>query len=894
MPGRSRDTPVVRAASPRRAPWRAYLALAALATLLYLAGPLAAGPVFNLLGASSAVAVVAGAAIHRPRGRFAWYLLALGQVLFVAGDVLAYNYEGLFGAELPFPSAADPLYLAMYPCLATGLFWLLRLRHPARDRAGLIDALVVAIGFGTVSWAYLIAPYAHDASLTLLQRLTSMAYPVADLVVLGVAVRLLLGGGRRGPSSHLLVVALLALLTTDAVYGWASVNGGYDPGGLLDAGWLCFYVLCGTAALHPSMRLLSEPAGAPRQGLSRRRLALLAGTSLLAPGLGLLRELLDQPPEPVITGAAGVLFLLVLARLTGLARAQEELVESHLRRRYETRLAALVQHATDVVSVVGADGRLAYVTPSAGRLLGRGADDLTGERLDELVHPDERADVRRFLGSLAAGSSGSIRFRLRHGDGTWRDTETLATNLHDEETVGGVVLNTRDVSERAALERRLEHQAFHDALTGLPNRALFQDRVAHALTRHRRHGSQFAVIFLDLDDFKTVNDSLGHAAGDTVLRAVAERLAGAARATDSAARLGGDEFALLLEGFGDELEVLVVADRIIAAVGRPIRVAGHELQTTPSLGIAFSGGEATSAEDLLRDADAAMYLAKERGKGRHAVFEPGMHASAVERLERKAELQRAVRDGDFSLVYQPIVDLATGEIAGVEALARWEHATRGAVSPAEFIPLAEQTGLIVDLGRALLHEACREAARLQALVPGGRPLVMSVNLSARQLQSERLVGDVRAALEESGLPPGCLVLELTESALIHDVDLAVARLAALRALGVSVALDDFGSGYSSLTYIRRLPVDVLKIDRSFIQEIAHGSAQTQALTASILDLAGILALRTVAEGIEDEGQLDRLRQLGCTYGQGYHLHKPLHPADLEALVRVRPRVSLET
>ncbi|HWT25105.1 MAG TPA: EAL domain-containing protein [Solirubrobacteraceae bacterium] len=857
---------------------------------LYLAGPLGVGPVYNLLGASSAAAIAVGVARHRPRAPIAWWLIALGQALFVCGDVLAYNYETLFGRALPFPSVADPLYLAMYPCLAGGLLVLARRRGSSRDRAGVLDALIVASGLGTLSWAYLMAPYAHDATLTLAERLTSMAYPLADLVLLAVAVRLLLGARHGGASSPLLALGFVALLATDAVYGWLSINGGYTPGGLLDVGWIAFYVLCGAAALHPSMRVLSEPAPAPPVGLTRRRLALLAATSLLAPGLQLVRAALDQPREPLIAVAAGVLFLLVLARLTGLARSQESLMEHDLRRRFETRLAALVRNAQDVVSLLGPDGRLAYLSPSASTLTGRSADELMETSLLDLVHPDDAADVLAFLQGLGPGESGSAVFRLRHANGIWRDVEALATNLIADEMVGGIVLNTRDVSERTALERRLEHQAFHDALTSLPNRDRFQDRVQHAFARLRRHGTRFAVLFLDLDDFKTVNDSLGHAAGDAVLREVAARLDRTARTTDSAARLGGDEFALLVDGIRDELEAVAVAERVMEAISRPIALDGHEFTTTPSIGIAFATPGA-GADELLRDADAAMYLAKAQGKGRYAIFQPAMHAAAMERLQLKADLQKAVRDGDISLVYQPVVDLRRGEIVGVEALARWFHEERGPVSPAEFIPLAEETGLVVAMGAALLREACHQAAVLQAACPREPALTMSVNLSARQLQSPGLVGEVRDALRQSGIPPSSLVLELTESAMIEDVELVTARLEELRALGVSLAIDDFGTGYSSLTYIRRFPVDVLKIDRSFIDGVGCGSELTEALTASILQLAGVLSLKPVAEGIEHAAQLARLVELGCELGQGYHLHAPLGAAAVEALVRAQAAAS---
>jgi diguanylate cyclase (GGDEF)-like protein/PAS domain S-box-containing protein len=884
-PGRLGSSRLARAVLTR--PWIAYPAVVVVVAVLYLAGPLNAGPVFNLLGASSAVAVALGARRHRPRGQLAWYLIALGQVLFVVGDVLAYNYERLFGGELPFPSIADPFYLAIYPCLTLGLLGLLRLRHPTRDRAGLIDALVVAVGFGALSWAYLMAPYAHDDSLTVLTKLTSLAYPVMDLLVLGVAARLVMGPGRRGLSSHLFAAALIALLGTDTLYGWELLHGGYETGGLLDGGWIAFYALIGTAALHPSMRCLSQQASAAEAGLTRRRLALFAATSLLAPGVQLVRSVLDQPREPVISVAAGVLFLLVLARLTILVRVQEDLTETTLRRRFEARLAALVRHASDFVSILGADARVSYASPSAEQLLGRTPEELIGRDWAEFVHPDDAAHVRAFLSELERGRSGSIDFRLGHPDGTWRDVETLATNLLGDGTVDGVVLNTRDVSQRKALERRLEHQAFHDALTGLPNRALFQDRVRQALTRSRRYGARVAVVFLDLDDFKSVNDSLGHAVGDAVLTEVAGRLQACVRQVDSAARLGGDEFALLLNEVAGELEAVGVAERVLESLARPVVLDGREFLITPSIGIAFDSDGTETAEELLRNADLAMYLAKDAGKGRFAIFEPAMHLAAVGQLQLKADLNRAIQDDRLSLDYQPIMDLESGEIVAVEALARWMHDEHGPVAPSEFIPLAERTGLIVPLGRALLRQACLQAAQLQAICPREPALGMCVNVSARQLQSEQIVADVRSALDESEIPPSSLVLELTESAMMKDVEFAIRRLHELRDLGVLLAIDDFGTGHSSLNSIRRFPIDILKIDRSFIQGIADGPAATQALTAAIIDLAHTLGLKPVAEGIEDAAQLNRLRELACTLGQGFHLERPLSASQITALARAQ-------
>jgi diguanylate cyclase (GGDEF)-like protein/PAS domain S-box-containing protein len=609
-----------RAGTPRSRPWIWYPLLAGAVAVLYLAGPLSAGPVFNLLGASSAVAVTAGARRWRPRARLGWDLIALGQVLFVTGDVLAYNHKALFGSELPFPSIADPFYLAIYPCLVLGLIVLMRASDPSRDRGNLIDALVITTGVGTLAWVFLMAPYAHDGDLTLTAKMTSLAYPVMDLLLLAMSARLVLRGAHRGTSSSLLAIALVALLGADAIYGWLLLHGGYDTGGLLDGGWIAFYLLIGTAALHPSMCRLSEPTPSRDTRLTRRRLALFAATSLVAPSVQLVRSLLHLPREPVISVAAGMLFVLVLARLAGMVRIQEARIETTLRGRFDARLAALVQNASDVVSLLDANGRVTYVSPSGTRLLARPADAILGRRWDELVHPDDALEARRFLTDLASGQSAGIDHRLARPDGSWLDVETLAMNLLGDDTVDAIVLNTRDVSQRKELERRLAHQATHDALTGLPGRALLEDRIEQALARRRRDGRRLAVLFVDLDDFKSLNDTLGHAAGDIALREVAARLERSVRESDSAARLGGDEFGLLLDGVDGPDEAIAVAGRCIAALTQPLLIDGQELYATATIGIALDTDETGTSDHMLRHADAAMYHAKRQGKGRYALW----------------------------------------------------------------------------------------------------------------------------------------------------------------------------------------------------------------------------------------------------------------------------------
>jgi diguanylate cyclase (GGDEF)-like protein len=429
------------------------------------------------------------------------------------------------------------------------------------------------------------------------------------------------------------------------------------------------------------------------------------------------------------------------------------------------------------------------------------------------------------------------------------------------------------------------HQALHDALTGLPNRALFTDRLQHALTQGRRRGTTCGVIFLDLDRFKTVNDSLGHTAGDELLVALARRIDESLRSADTAARLGGDEFAVLLEDLSGVEEAILVADRIDAALAEPVVVQGREVFMKASVGIAV-GAAGTGADELLRQADVAMYRAKAEGKGRARVFEESMQAEVVERLELEGELQRAIERDEIAVHYQPVIALDGKTLAGFEALARWTHPVRGLVPPPHFIPLAEDNGSIVQLGRQILRTACRQAARWEQDFPTSpeAPRIMSVNLSGRQLEDPNIVADVAAALADAGLAPRALVLEITETVLMHDTEATIARLTALKALGVRLAVDDFGTGYSSLRYLRRFPIDILKMAKPFVDGLDTGDDEGRALARAIVDLATSLKLACIAEGIEAGAQADVLHELGCDLGQGFHFARPMSSDAMTALI----------
>ena len=554
----------------------------------------------------------------------------------------------------------------------------------------------------------------------------------------------------------------------------------------------------------------------------------------------------------------------------------------------EARFRSLAQNSTDVITIVNADGIVDYQSSSVERIFGFGTTDLVGRPLTAWVHPEDSFRFEGLLDGSALGPEGTalVECRLRNSDGSWRHAEVGVSNLLDDPGVRGVVLNARDVSERKALEEELRRQASHDSLTGLANRGLFTDRVAHALDRQERHSGTAAVLFLDLDDFKIVNDSLGHNAGDLLLASVAERLLLCVRPEDTVARFGGDEFAVLLED-ADEEEAVRVASRIAEHLGRPFSVLGHDVRIHVSTGIAVGGDD---PDELIASADAVMYAVKGRGKGSYGVFRPEMRVAAIERSTLKTQLETALNDQQFDLHYQPVVELSTGKVVGVEALLRWRHPERGLLRPAEFIALAEESGAIIGIGRWVLVRACLQA-RAWEMEFGLADLEVSCNVAPRQLLHGRLVDDVRAALAVSGIAPERLTLEITESAMVGDSDAAIARLDEVKALGVRLAIDDFGIGYSSLNYLRRLPVDLIKLDKSFVDTVVPGARgpEQPVLVEAILQIGRTLGLCTVAEGVGHPGQQARLLELGCDRGQGDYFAPPIPADELAAFLLRRHR-----
>jgi diguanylate cyclase (GGDEF)-like protein/PAS domain S-box-containing protein len=566
-----------------------------------------------------------------------------------------------------------------------------------------------------------------------------------------------------------------------------------------------------------------------------------------------------------------------------------ELADEALRTN-EARLQALMRNADDAIVISDALGRFVWTSPSVKALWGYEPETLLGDTLLDKVHPDDRRELIRRFASMTRDQRSSVRIEARvwHADGHWRWYECIFTNCLEEPAVRGVVANVRDTTDRAlveqalrASEQRLEYQATHDHLTDLPNRTLLLDRLAMALARAGRAGRHVGVLLLDVDNFKVLNDSRGHAAGDQLLVALARRLTGLVRAGDTVARLGGDEFVVLSEDLPDPADAVEQAEILVDAFEEPLRLPADEIYATVSVGVAVARAGSGSPSDLLRDADAAMYEAKSRGRSRVAIFDTSLHATIRDRHDIETALRHAIAADQLVVHYQPIIDLGTDAVTAAEALVRWQHPDRGLLLPGAFIGIAEESGLIGRIGSHVLREACLRASVWQSHRPDG--VRVSVNLSARQLDDPGLVTELAAALDVAGLSPELLLVEITETCLMRDAAASAATLARLKALGVRISIDDFGTGYSSFASLRSLPVDQLKIDRSFIDGLGVDE-RDEAVVAAIVQMGHMLDLEVLAEGVERAEQLEHLRSMGCDAAQGFHLGRPEPATTLEAML----------
>jgi diguanylate cyclase (GGDEF)-like protein/PAS domain S-box-containing protein len=815
-----------------------------------------------------------------PGVRRALRFTSAGCAMVFVGNSISIGYV-LQNGESPTVSWADPFYLGDSVVMLAALLSFPLARRIRLERLKyILDTAIVLIGAGVVIWFYTIRPTQASGGQTLSTLVLALAYPLTSLLVLyGAATAVMrepIDGNRL--AFGLLLTAIVASVVADLAFDLVLIEMGSRSAAWTDLVYLMYYILMVASA---ELYWRQPIARSERRVDTRPQIQLVTPLPYVAMAVTyglLIRSAFAPWTDPVsgiAVGAAVMTMLVVLRQFIAVRQNVRLLAEAGA----EARFRSLVQNSSDVILVVRPDGAIKFASPSVARVFRRDPAALLDRSLLDLLDGEDRDRAREFLKESARhdGVSAPVEYRFRLPDGSLLNAELIATNLSDDPTVRGLVLNGRDVSERKRLEQQLTHQAFHDPLTGLANRALFLDRVSHALALARRQGREVSVLYLDLDDFKKVNDSLGHSEGDRLLVATAERLRSGARLGDTIARLGGDEFAILIEdGSGDE-SLGGVVDRLQSALRAPFILSGNEVTVSISIGLATARPD-EAADELLRNADVAMYSAKRRGKGRAETFQAQMYADVKHRLELEAALRQAIEKDGLDLVYQPIYSLRTGTLEGVEALVRWEHPKFGALLPQHFIPLAEETGLIVQLGHWVLRESCRQVKRWREAFPDV-PLTIAVNISGRQLHELDVVRETREALAESGVDPSAVVLEITESVLMQQKGSVLERLTELKALGVHLAIDDFGTGYSSLSYLQRFPIDMIKIAKPFVEEIGGGLEQS-ALARAIIGLGDTLKLRTVAEGVERSEQCLALIGLGCELGQGYYFSPPLTPVDI--------------
>ncbi len=566
--------------------------------------------------------------------------------------------------------------------------------------------------------------------------------------------------------------------------------------------------------------------------------------------------------------------------------AEQERISEALKEREEYFRTAFDNAAG--MALTSPDGRWLEVNDSLCEMLGYSESELVNRVFHDITHPDDLGNDLANLYKLLEGSIQNYqlekRFFHKSGDVVWvLQSASIIRDPHNEPKQ--VVFQIQNINDRKRAEEQIRWAAFHDSLTKLPNRTLFVDRLSMAVERSKRNSSyQFAVIFADLDRFKIVNDSLGHDMGDSLLEDLATRFRECVRSTDTVARFGGDEFAILIESFSSTTEVEVILDRIQSSLQRPFHLVGHEFTTTASIGVAYSSLGYTRPEDIIRDADTAMYRAKSNGKARYEVFDSGMHMHAFEFLTIENELRKALEHGEIVPHFQPIISLSSRKIIGFEALARWNHPKRGMIAPAEFIPIAEENGLIVPIGLSMIQQACDELNKWQVEFPHAENLSVSVNISGTQFRQTNLVEEVNRILTESKVQPNNLRLELTESTLMRDTASAAEMLTQLKSLGLQLSIDDFGTGYSSLSYLHRFPFDSIKIDQSFVSRMNH-DRESWGIVKTIIMLANELGKTTIAEGVERDEQLAMLTSLSCQFGQGYYFSKPLTAADVVTMLK---------
>jgi len=848
--------------------------------LAYLASPVV-GPrdhavdVYNVAAAVALVTYWLVFTVRRPRPALPWVLIGVAVAGWVIGDIV---FTAVGGD--PTVSVADGFYLVGYVGFIVATARFLRGRSQDRDLDRALDATLIGIACFLFLWIGVIGPAWNDEGVSNAARLMTALYPLLDVVLLFFLARLLLAPGRANASVIVFVVAIAAILVADVSYAVLQQTNSYTDGpwSAFDTMWLVGYALLPIAVLlRPAEEPAATPTATPAPRPSRLVGLLAAGIALVSlPAADVASRTAGQPLTTAVLAVAGALIvLLVFARFIRLHTSLDAAFDEVDRQQRYYR--AVADNASDSFVVLSASGVVLDGAGTLQHLIGYDMERALGADAFRIIHPDDRPLAHALLGDTLANPDHTISGELRvvTADHTYIWMEVFCTNLSADPAVGGIVVNAHDITARKEAEAELEHRALHDTVTGLANRALLRDRIEQALARRADDGTDVAVLFCDLDGFKLVNDTIGHEAGDEVLRVAAGRFANSVRPSDTLARIGGDEFAVLIESDGDlPAEADAIASRLLQAMAQPVEIRGIPMIVTTSIGIAVAsrGGERTP-DDLLRDADTAMYSAKAAGRNRAVPYDTSMGTAVITRVQLGADLRLAVARDELLLRYQPIVDLATGRFIGFEALLRWDHPSRGMLVPDDFIAIAEEGGSIVEIGRWVLDTACRDARQWGPTADGSHPIV-SVNVSALQLVRPEFVDQVAHALVQSGLPTHSLVIEITESALVEHTEPVAARLRALQAMGVRIAIDDFGVGQSSLAYLREFPVDVMKLDRSFVEGITDAD-HVPALIGGLLELARTLGITALAEGIETPAQHEALAREGCELGQGFLFSRPV-------------------
>jgi diguanylate cyclase (GGDEF)-like protein/PAS domain S-box-containing protein len=834
-------------------------------------------------------------AVNRERAWVMWSLLAAGSGAWALGQIGWSVYEVGLGLAPPSPSLLDVAFLTFPVLVVVGLLAIVTTPAGRLSQArGVAEGLFIAAGFLLLSWSLIVGPVLATAdSLTPLGEAVNLAYPALDAmalaVVLFVALRLKDG---IPPGLGLLALGIVCVALSDSSFWYLSATEPSFPGATpLDTGWVAGFLLIALAGLSPKRRRVRV------QSISARRALLLAPAAPAVLGVIVVAaHRLSGAGQVSAVGvlAIGAVAVVLSTVLLAIVTYENDALTSDLERRVAERAAelhateryyrALVQHSSDVMTVIDPELKIRYLSDSALDVFGYRASELQGRELSALGQAAARTLSEALeLAMLAPEQITRVEWALNDASGRARHVESTITNLLADPDVQALVLNTRDQTDRVELQDQLRHQAFHDPLTGLPNRALLADRASQAFARSLRSGASLAVIAIDLDAFKLVNDNLGHQTGDQLLQEVAQRLEAAARPEDTVARMGGDEFVVLVDAIGSAEDALLVAQRLRDSLRLPFALAQGDHRITASIGVAVARASQNSFEELLSNADIAMYSIKASGKNALQLFQPDMHQAARERFRLQADLDKALERKEMWLCYQPEFD-ATGErLEGFEALLRWNHPSSGLIRPERFIPLAEESGAIVPIGRWVLAEAMRQTAVWERMNSHVTPIGISVNVSPVQLRAPSLIADVRDALKRSQLDPSRVVLEITEQSLIEDSHTATDVLHELKQLGVRLAIDDFGTGYASLAYLQSMPVDILKIDQTFVTSSSEDERSRELLEA-IIGIGRTLSLVTVAEGIERQSQLTIVQNVGCDLVQGYLLGRPLRVQDAQQLI----------